>query len=111
MSAEELTQVLLQNQQKTNEMLAVVVKDVGGLGKEIAVLSTKLAEKEKFDQQQETKRKQDIKDLEDHIKEVEIKTDDNTDAINKIKGGWGLILFLVSALSIAATIVTFVWRH
>ena len=48
MPAEELTRVSLSNQQKTNEMLTVVVKDVGGLDSKIAVLSTKLEEREAY---------------------------------------------------------------
>ena len=58
--AEELTRVLLSNQQKTNEMLTVVVKDVGGLDRKIAVLSTKLEERERIDREREKKHQEDF---------------------------------------------------
>ena len=90
--AEELTRVLLSNQQKANEMLTVVVKDVGGLDSKIAVLSTKLEERERIDREREKKHQEDFKELEDHIKGVEEKTDENASTINRLKGGWSLII-------------------
>ena len=69
--AEELTQVLLSNQQKTNEMLTVVVKDVGGLDSKIAVLSTKLEERERIDREREKKHQENFNELEHRIKKVE----------------------------------------
>ena len=109
--AEELTRVLLSNQQKTNEMLTIVVKDVGGLDSKIAVLSTKLEERERIDREREKKHQEDFKELEDHIKGVEEKTDENTSTINRLKGGWSLILLLATLLSIGATLFTFFGRH
>ena len=109
--AEELTRVLLSNQQKTNEMLTVVVKDVGGLDSKIAVLSTKLEERERIDREREKKHQEDFNELEHRIKEVEEKTDENTSTINRLKGGWSLILLLATLLSISATLFTFFWRH
>jgi chromosome segregation ATPase len=109
--AEELTRVLLSNQQKTNEMLTVVVKDVGGLDSKIAVLSTKLEERERIDREREKKHQEDFKELEGHIKEVEEKTGENTSTINRLKGGWSLILLLATLLSIGATLFTFFGRN
>ena len=109
--AEELTRVLLSNQQKTNEMLTVVVKDVGGLDRKIAVLSTKLEERERIDREREKKHQENFNELEHHIKEVEEKTDENTSTINRLKGGWSLILLLATLLSVGATLFTFFGRH